>query len=213
MNAYHAVELNPVELAIIDFTNAMYDPNVFDFISKEEIRDALSSGQLLSKKWLVDRFIHKLGFEWVYSDDPKVPVLVVGGWVGLLAQSLNHAREAFIVDSLDISVKATKVASRVMAGGKGRAILGDMYDFDYSNYQVIVNTSAEHIPDVTAWSNKIPLGTSVVVQSNNARNIFEHVSCVDSAEELVDLLDLTEVHFAGYITFPMYTRFMVIGKK
>lgn len=213
MDAYEVVDLNPIELAILDFTNAMYQPVTMVYLDKTEIRDALSSGQLMSKKWLVDRFIHELGFEWVTGFELEVPVLVVGGWVGLLAQSLNHARDFFKVDSLDISNMATKVAEKVMADGKGRAILGDMYDFDYSNYQVIVNTSAEHIPDVTAWSNKIPKGTSVVVQSNNARHIAEHVSCVDSAWELADLLDLSEVYFADFITFPMYTRFMVIGKK
>jgi hypothetical protein len=214
MNPYHAVDLNPVELAVIDFTNAMYDDKVFSLIAKEEIRDALSSGQLISKKWLLDVCEHKLGLEFVCDDHPEVPIIVVGGWVGLLAQSLNHLRDCITADTLDINADTTRIARQVLTHHpRARAITGDMHDFDYSPYQVVVNTAAEHIPDVKAWSNKIPKGTTLIVQSNDARHVAEHVSCVDSAWELADLLDLETVTYAEFLTFSMYTRFMVIGKK
>jgi hypothetical protein len=200
--------LNPMTRTVIDFTNALYYEDNIDLIRKEEMRDLLSSGQLISKAWLVEKFAEHLFFERTNLFDR---VLVCGGWVGFLAQLINNSFSTLEADSIDISEESTRIAKGVMVGGN--AILGDMYAVDYTPYSVIVNTSAEHIPDVPAWSNGIPQGKFVVVQSNDARHIEEHISCVDSAEELAEKLQLSEVYFAGSQKFNMYTRFMVIGKK
>jgi hypothetical protein len=131
----------------------------------------------------------------------------------MLAQALNHLDSRLIVDSMDLDDSITKFATMTMKHGRGQAIQGDMYEFDYSPYQCVVNTSAEHIPNITEWSSKIAPGTFVVVQNNNARHIPEHISCVNSAMELSDKLQLSTILVEEQIEFPMYTRFMVIGKK
>lgn len=211
MNAYNAIQLNSIEQAIISFTNGLYSPGALDLVTKEEMRDMLSSGQLMSKKWLLEEFANHLGGE---LDDLNVnQVLVAGGWVGILARAINDLADWISVDSLDLCEKATKVASATLSDCRGTAILGDMYDFDYSPYQCVVNTSAEHIPDLPRWIDLLAPGTFVVVQSNNARHVPDHVACVDSADELKALLGLSEVLYAGELEFPMYTRYMIIGRK
>lgn len=201
---------DPLIGTIINFTNALYHSGNIDRIAKEEMRDLLSSGQLLSKSWLMEKFTHKL-FPQLPQNTEEIRVIVCGGWVGFLAQLINNSYWGVRADSIDISNDSTEIAKAVLVDGQ--AILGDMYELDYDPYTVIVNTSAEHIPDVPTWSDGIPKGKFVIVQSNDARHIEEHVSCVDSAEELAEKLNLSEVHYMGSLKFSMYTRFMVIGKK
>lgn len=213
--AYHAVKLNEIENAIIAFTSSLYDQTAMDNISKEEIRDILSSGQLMSKKWLIEEFKNRI--------IPKIDrpaskgsfkIAVVGGWIGLLAYALMKT-DGYIIsaDSIDFSEEATRVANQVLQNTFGSAVLQDMYELDYSKYNCIVNTSGEHIVNVEKWADLIPPGKYVVVQSNNSREIKDHISCVDSSIELEKKLNLSEVYFSDELVFPMYTRYMVIGRK
>jgi trans-aconitate methyltransferase len=156
----------------------------------------------MSKKWLLDN---------LQSWFPSGKLIVVGGWIGLLARAINTFPNVR-ADSLDISQQATEVARAVLAH-EGNAILSDMYDFNYDDYQCVVNTSGEHIPDLGEWMKLIKPGTVVVVQSNNARHIPDHINCVDCAAELERSLNLSETLYAGELVFPMYTRYMVIGIK
>ncbi len=196
------INMTPIERAIIGFTNALYDPVCSGYVSKDEMRDALSSGQLMSKKWLLNELTNCF---------PR-KILVVGGWIGLLARAINESYPLYHADSLDLSAASTHVANQVLAG-TGQAILADMYDYDYTGYDCVINTSSEHIPDIASWLDLIDAGTTIVVQSNNARHVPDHVNCVDSVTELERSLNLSEILFAGELVFPMYTRYMVIGIK
>ena len=200
-----------LEDTIIAFTNGLYAEGALDLMTKEEMRDALSSGQLKSKQWLLDVFAEELQQE--IDNCELSTAVVVGGWVGFIAHALDAGDPLFTVDSLDLCGNATKVAANTLAECKGRAIKGDMYDFDYSKYQCVINTSAEHISDMPSWINLVTPGTFVVVQSNNARHVPDHVNCVDSSDELTALLGLSAVFYADELVFPMYTRYMVIGRK
>lgn len=209
MNTILEIKLPPMMEAIINFTNALYDQRCFDLLSKEEIRDILSQGQLISKIWLLENFLI------IFKNNPELfqlKTVVVGGWVGLLARALNHLDPKITADSNDIDPDATLIASLTLDKIRGNAFTQDMYDIDYASYQCIVNTSAEHIENVSAWAKKVPKGSFLVVQSNNGRNIEGHISCVDSCEELEQMLNLSEVYYSGKLFFSNYTRFMVIGK-
>lgn len=194
---------------LINFTNALYHNGNIERIRKEEIRDMLSSGQIYSKGWLLDQLRNcRLMFA---GPSQELRAITCGGWVGFLAQLINNDRINIHADTLDLSEDSTIIAQSVVVDGQ--AILGDMYSFDYAPYDIIINTAAEHIPDVQAWSDSLSKEKILVVQSNDARHIEEHVSCVDSAEELAEKLNLSEVYYMGSMKFSMYTRFMVIGKK
>lgn len=199
------MQVSYLDRAIIRLTNALYDQSCFDLMSKEEMRDALSSGQLISKKWLIDT-LRETNFT-------PMKAVVVGGWVGLIASALNEQKGQYVADSLDIDSKAAHIATHVLQGSLGKSILGDMYDFNYKDYGLVINTSMEHIGDTASWIDLIDAGTLIVAQSNNARHVPDHVNCVDSAEELERSLNLSETLYAGELIFPMYTRYMVIGRR
>ena len=195
------MNLTPIEYSIIQLTSALYDSKCMDSISKEQLRDALSSGQLISKKWLLDELnkVHITG-----------KGIVVGGWVGLLACAIEHMTDISI-DSLDIDPQSIRIAHSTLGKSSGVAILADMYDFDYTNYDFVINTSTEHIPDIQQWLSGIKKGTTVCLQSNNAFMIDSHINCVNDIEEFLSKVQLTEILYSGEYVFPMYTRYMIIG--
>lgn len=202
--------LAPMMSAIIHFTNALYDPQCFELIKKEEIRDVLSKGQLESKMWLLSEF------KQIFKNNPhldNLKTIVVGGWIGILARALNESDKRITADTVDIDPNATTIARLTLDLDRGKAFTMDMFDLDYRSYQCVVNTSTEHILNLKAWSDNLPKGTFVVAQNNNGHKIPGHVNCVNSSEELEKLLGLSDIYYTGTKAFSLYDRFMVIGRK
>ena len=195
--------LSPIERTIISTTSALYDNQINALISKEELRDLFSEGQLMSKSWLLQ---HVSGLTNIQN------IIVCGGWFGFLARALWEQNNSLNVTSIDTNPIATTVAGHILYN-KGSALLADMNQIDYSSFDCVVNTSLEHIASTKAWLELIPSQTTVVVQSNDAFYIKDHVNCHKSVEELVEELSLQKILFAGALPFPMYKRLMVIGVK
>jgi hypothetical protein len=196
-------KLSPIENSIMSMAGILYDEKINQLLFKNELRDVLSSGQLISKFWLLTQF-KKL---------PNIKnVLICGGWFGLLARILYEDNPQLSITSLDIDARATAIAYQLLLG-RGNAITGDMAQFDYTSYDCIINTSLEHIPSTKQWISLIKPGTYCIVQSNNAKTIDGHINCHNSIQHLKDDLKLSEYLYADEIEFPMYTRYMVIGRK
>lgn len=214
---------------IINLTNLLYDPNIH--LELNEIRDALSSGQIASKLWLIDE-LNKLDFK-----DIKLDMLIVGGWIGLLSnfifQFYKNPDAIQRILSTDLDPRCELIADRLnlqnnIDGWKFKAATADMMRLDYnttivnagdppvdfeSRWNVIINTSGEHIDNLTAWSDLIPEGKLMIVQSNNYFNCDGHISCVNSEVELAEKLNLSKILFQGTLPCAVYDRFMVIGIK
>src|SRR5690606_2974324 len=94
------------------------------------------------------------------------------------------------------------------------SITSDMFSYDYSKYNVVINTSCEHIVDIDKWLKKVKPNSLVILQSNDNRSVTEHVNCVDSTCDLVSktsgLLDVIEDYT---LLLPDYSRYMIIGKR
>jgi hypothetical protein len=177
----------------------------------EDVSVAFNPKQIASKRWLVEN-LGALGNDFV-------EVSIVGGWIGVLALLLLHDRRMRIghLTSLDIDAacapRAMALNRRFAEAGRFTAATGDMNTTPVAGGpgRLVINTSAEHIPDPGAWARTLQPGTPVAVQSNDYRAIAEHVSCVDSAEELAAKLGLRHAVFQGALPQKRYTRFMVIG--
>jgi hypothetical protein len=201
-------------LFVTDVVDASYSDNTFDLT---QLRDALSTGQLASKLWI----LHEI--EDCLPDNPHV--LIVGGWIGTLSRLFlghfekYHSHERYSVTSLDVDPISTKMAQVVNTRFpvSFTTITKDMYDVtpeEYQNYDIVINTSCEHIEDVRKWSDGIPEGMVVIAQSNNFFKHPQHVNCVNSEKELEEQLNLRHVHYKGSkVLTGTYTRFMVIGLK
>ena len=193
---------------VSDIVGATYAVNKFDLT---QIRDALSTGQLGSKVWLVSE-LKKLGLV-----NPRI--LIVGGWIGSLSRIIFENFNVTKICSIDIDEVSTTIAKYVnnSFSSKFLAVTADMYllnAYDYSDYDVIINTSCEHIPDVKSWIEKIPNGKIIIAQSNNFTACDQHINCVHSIEQFEKQFQLSEIIFSGEKTLQnLYTRYMIIGKK
>jgi hypothetical protein len=87
-----------------------------------------------------------------------------------------------------------------------------MFNVDYNEFDLIINTSSEHIDDVPKWAASLPKGKIVVIQNNNYLAGEGHVSTVDSSSELQAMLGLKEVYYEGTRRFAQYDRYMIIGR-
>ncbi|MFM9975851.1 MAG: class I SAM-dependent methyltransferase [Beijerinckiaceae bacterium] len=184
-------------------------------LSPPDFSVSLNTKQLASKLWLRDAVFETYGATFG-------TIFIMGGWYGVLS-ALFFDDERFAIDliaSLDIDpdceIVATLLNRRFVKEGRFKAVTGDMYGFDITGYQdrgpsLVINTSAEHIPDLRLWLSGLPKGQRVVIQSNDYRQITEHVSCVSSVEELVVSAALSKVDFQGTLPTRRYQRFMVMG--
>lgn len=198
------IKMSAIEKTIMALSSALYDSTINDLLDKNELRDALSDGQLISKAWLIEQFS-------VYiKNAPRVAICA--GWFGFLARALYESDPHLHITSLDLNTKATQIAGFLLHN-RGRALTQNIMSCDYSQFDCVINTSLEHIPSTQSWMNCLKSNCFVIVQSNNATYISEHINCHTSLQNLVDDLNLTKVLFAGQLNFKMYDRFMVIGQK
>lgn len=202
---------NPMKHELFFITRiagVMYDPYVMENLSIEELRDAISDGQLLSKNWLVNelsKVIEK-------TDRRPLKVAVLGGWIGMLPLMMFTWELPVSVQSIDLDERANRVAEKINWGFDFSTLTADMYDVDYSQFDIIINTSSEHIPDIPKWRDTIPAGKMIIVQNNDFEEGAGHVSTVKNSSVLRKMMRLSEVHYEGTKTFPQYSRFMLIGK-
>lgn len=175
---------------------------------------ALNRNQMTSKTWLVDSLYQT-------SQGRLGRVCVLGGWYGVLGALLLHDHRFDIerIESVDIDPSCEEVALSLNRShvDDGRFVFrfADMHEIDYvpGDYDLIVNTSCEHLGDLPAWYAKVPEGTLLVMQSNNYFGIEGHVNCVNSLAEFKAQVPLAEELFAGELALKKYTRYMVIGRR
>jgi hypothetical protein len=201
-------------------TGSALQRDVLDALSAHQapaLGEAFNKNQVASKLWLLQALHDSVG--------PALGrVVILGGWLGVLAALLLHDRRFAVghVVSVDIDPSCAPVARAVNATHRDRfeAITRDMHAIDYARDfpptgaagDVIVNTSCEHLPDFDGWYASLPRGRLVVLQSNDYFACDEHVSCVHDLDEFRVRAPLADVLFAGERRMRRYTRFMLIGR-
>jgi hypothetical protein len=190
---------------IIKYTNALYSTPAKHAPRYDEFRDMFSSGQIKSKEWLVK----ELGrYESALENNSAI---IVGAWFGTLGILLKDAYPTLKITMLDIDPRCEKFVNNIIYNNSDlKYVTNDMYEYHYKE-KIIINTSCEHIPNLTEWINIIPSGRIVVLQSNNYHAGSGHVNCVENENEFANQTGLREIWFKGKLTMPMYTRFMIIG--
>jgi hypothetical protein len=96
--------------------------------------------------------------------------------------------------------------------GRFRAVTADMCAIR-SDADVVINTSCEHITQDQhdLWLSGMPHNSLLVLQSNNY-HIDEHVRTAESLDQFVKQSGI-DVMWQGQLKLPLYTRWMLIGKK
>ena len=89
----------------------------------------------------------------------------------------------------------------------------DINNTDVNNYNVVICTSCEHIKDFNIIYDKINNGSLVIFQSNNYKEIKEHVNCKNSLDEFKNSFVLNKTLYSGELRLDKFTRYMIIGIK
>lgn len=177
--------------------------------------DAFWSGQLKSKEWLID------SLEFVirpYINKDPLSIDIHGGWVGVLASMLFQSNlHISNIRSIDIDHTCESIANTMNQleyhSNRFRAVTYDMVNIR-SDADIVINTSCEHVTqdDYDMWLTGLRQDSLLVLQSNNYL-IPEHIRTADSLEEFKQQSQLSKILYSGQIKLPLYTRYMLIGKK
>lgn len=191
---------------ITRYTTGLYSTSLVSAPRYDEFRDMFSAGQLHSKEWLVSE-LDKLNL--VQS---TTSLVIVGSWYGTLGFMLNQKYPYVNITMIDIDARCTHFVKNISHDIKNlHAHTVDMFDYQYRE-NIVINTSCEHIRDISKWISLIPVGTVVVLQSNNYVSGVGHLSCAKSLQEFQDQCNLPEIIYSGQLEMPVYTRYMIIGK-
>ena len=181
--------------------NALYNEKAFAAVTFEEIRDAFRLKQMQSKAWMMSK---------VKDLDKSSRVLVVGSWIGFTSLCLRKLGFSNITET-DPDTRLGAIACHLNRHWSDFTHLSDdINDLDLSNYDLIINTSCEHIAD-NSWYDRIPAGKILVLHSNNLPG-YDHVNTCENIEEMKEKYPM-DIQYAGCLDLEQYTRFMLIGNK
>jgi len=180
--------------------------------------ESFKHGLTVSKIWLVENREKHL---------PKsANVAILGGWSNILSYIMlvrNHQLYDSIT-SFDIDPDAKTVADEICDTWKFEKptvtnITQDVNLVDLSSFNVVINTSLEHMTN-NNWFANIKSGTVVCLQATNLSYKEEPwliLNPIKSIEILKQKFPLTEIHFSGTKEISYtgwgYKRFMIIGIK
>jgi hypothetical protein len=201
----------------------------------EQLMDLASRGQIQSKIWLVNELKKiKTDFKMVY--------FLAGWFGQLRLYLDNVGISYDKIRNIDIDPAACKISDQIfnidkLDNYKVKSVELDLTDMnwlyrtgcDYKiiNYttgsynnektvpDLIINTSAEHFHE--DWYHKFinrPQETDplFVIQSNNLRDIPDHINSVWSLSEMKKKFPMSRLEYEGELQLQGYKRFMLIGR-
>ena len=170
-------------------------------------------GQVNSKVWLIEQLTKV--YKAHYS---KSNIVIFGGWNGVLSNLLfNSDMSIRHITSVDIDPACEETActvnKRQEIEGRFTAVTADMCKYT-TNADVVINTSCEHISQeqYEQWLSNQPDDAIFVIQSNNYFDLPEHIRCATDADDFMRMSKVKPL-WRGEFETPMYTRYMIIGKK
>jgi hypothetical protein len=176
------------------------------FVENKEVNfiDALAQHQVESKIWLLTE-LERLGKKYDNG-------LFIGGWLGISSYWALKKELAKNITNLDLDESAIKFSDKLNSFNAGyKGVAKDVADFDFNGYDLIINTSSEHMN--TDWFDRVEKGTMVAIQSNDFHEIEEHINTVNDLTELQKKFNMKEILYSGVRDCDRYNRFMLIGVK
>ena len=202
------------------YKDSQYDPNI-DLYRSYDIMNAINDAQMNSKQWLVDNLLPFLDKEYTYFDIRDI--LVLGAWYGvtslLLREHLNPSVKIWNIDSDPECEKyANALKNQIPDSENNISITADAAEYFFDNadsYQVIINTSCEHMDqdDIDLMLRTKNNETLVCLQNNNFHKEPEHINTYNSVDEFADSLKGIVILWKGTLKpSDEYERYMVIGR-
>lgn len=202
----HSSEIEYADITrhIPHIIQTLYNEEILSSTSLVELRDAFRPNQMQSKAWL---------FNNLPQLNKSSRILIIGSWIGFTSYCFYKAGFSKITEvdldkRLEAMTKLVNIENREFCH----------YTCDVNNlnrisqYDVIVNTSSEHILN-NKWFDNIKVGATVIIQSTNLK-MDDHPNTVDSVQELKSKYPLKHIHYADELVYnTTYSRYMLIGEK
>ena len=197
------IDYSYVSSFIPEVMNAMYNESIAKQTNLYEIRDAFRVKQMQSKAWLISHIKNS-------NLNLNSKVLVIGSWLGFTSLILSKLGFTNITE-VDPDVRLTEFAKHLNRSNKNFLhITDDVNNIDLSNYQIIINTSCEHILE-HRWFENIKKGTQLFLHSNDLRG-YDHVNICNDLNSMIEKYPM-DLDYAGELDFINWRRFMMIGQK
>lgn len=175
-----------------------------DFPKGHEFVESFRPNQVKCKSWLVDQIAN---YNTVWEN-----VLVLGSWNSCLMYELM-SQECLVKwwDFVDVDLHCHNHRDLYFDINNMRknynSICMDATQFSaFGDYDLIINTSCEHMPDIPP----VP-GPLYALQSNNYSSVEEHINVSKSLKEFVGKTQLTWQVHADKKDMGHYERYMVLG--
>lgn len=180
----------------------LYIDSILESTSLVEIRDAFRVNQMQSKAWMLDQ---------LKDTDRNAKILVVGSWFGFTSYCLFKMGFTRIIE-VDPDSRFRQMSGCINRENHNLGIYcADVNDIDVSTYDIIINTSCEHISN-NSWFDQISPGTLVILQSTNFA-YTDHINIVSDIGDMKSKYPLNYT-YEGELKFnDKFTRFMLCGTK
>jgi hypothetical protein len=196
-------EYSFVSSLIPDFMNALYNEEAFNKINKDEIRDAFRKKQIAGKAWLIENLLK--------TANQDSNILVIGSWLGFTSYCL-YKKGFCNITEIDIDDRVSEIAKHLnRVNNKFNHITGDANDIEMSKFDIIINTSTEHILNDT-WFKRIKDGSLVVLQSTDYVADDHFNTCI-SDTDLCNKFPMNNILYQNTLNLDQYSRFMILGVK
>lgn len=184
------------------FMQSLYVESILNSTSLKEIRDAFRPHQLQCKSWLIDN---------IKNIDKDSKILVIGSWLGFTSYCLYRSGFQHI-EEVDPESRLEQLACHAnRENTKFKHYSDDVNNLDLSKYDMIINTSCEHIGN-DSWFNRIDNDCLIVLHSTNMK-WHDHVNTVENLQQMKNKYPMNYNYSGELVLTPMYSRFMLIGKK
>jgi hypothetical protein len=224
--------------SIIDYKKKINDDNIYNAMSRSQIKSAIWLVEELSK---LDTAENRQQGIFPLKGAVMSDVLVLAGWFGQLKNIYDNKLTYKKMRVVDIDKTACENSDYIfnlseLKDYKVKAINADInnltlykngYEWNVANFKdntsysekflpdLIINTHAEHMTE--EWFNQIRFKNMdsdpiIAIQSNNLFDEEEHVNCVHSIEHMKKKFPMNRILFEGELQLKGYKRIMLIGK-
>lgn len=203
-------KLFPVDGNVDRIVNSVGMGSFIDWRYSDLVK-AWSEDQKACKKWAVDKLNEVAEYRKIFLN-----VLIACGWYSVMAYYLFRDAKSQLVKVTSVDKDpGCRLASEVTTdfAYNFEAKTKDVFDVAYDDYDLVINTSCEHI-DLAKWLKLIPSGTLMVLQSTDKED-EDHVNCVNDLEQFKKQARLQQILYEGekLIDWNSHKRFMLIGIK
>ena len=173
----------------------------------EPYNDTISDGQYESKYWLANE-INNINWK------KDLHIEIIGGWFGFPLIEMISNLPIKQIDFYEIDEDCKKVLTQYIQQFNYNFKIVQFGNYfertDLRRRDLIINTSCEHMKNISTMKQFYKSSPIIALQSNNFYE-HDHVNCVESEIELRNNNEINATKYIGMKKMEKYNRFMVIG--